>query len=207
MIKYDPRQYKAEYYNKQFLLERPEDPCELIDLSDPELIIPYWADEWPSSEIALKLLPDLIPDRSQQVLEIGAGCGTVSIRLNHIFPDYIAADYAPEACMVIEKNRVKNSGTLQPLALDWCHSPLKSSFPIIFGIDILYEEQMIEPVIQFLKNHLDSAGKAYLFDPQRFYWKRFKKSLPQAGLQVEKSRIESSSEGVTVEMIIIGRIK
>lgn len=205
MISYDPHQYRVEYEGVNFLLERPKDPCELIDLENPDLITPYWADEWPSSEVALKLLPETIPDRSSLVLEIGAGAGTVSIRLNHLFPNYIAADYAPEACYVMEKNRINNKGTLQPLALDWNHSPLKSTIPVIIGIDILYEEEMIEPVIAFLKDHLSKNGKAYLFDPQRFYWKQFKKRVSEEGLTIESNRVEKSSEGVTVEMIIIGR--
>jgi predicted nicotinamide N-methyase len=205
MLTYRSQQQELEYRGRKFTLLRPHDPCELIDLENPEAVIPYWADEWPSSEIALKLLPEYIKNRALQILEIGAGAGTVSVRLNSLFPNYIAADYSVDATAVMEENRKRNGATFQPVALDWNSSPLKRAFPILIGIDILYEQEMIDPVIKFLSDTLTADGKAYLFDPQRFYWEEFKEKLQKWDLRIEQNAIEKSSEGIAVEMIIIGR--
>ncbi len=205
MVNYTISTEKVHYRGRDFELIRPEDPCELINETSTDEDAPYWAEEWPSSEIALRTLPELITDPSEQILEIGAGAGTVSIRLNSLFPKYIACDYFEDACVSMEQNRQLNDGSLIPVVIDWNKSPFKKEFETIIGIDILYEESMIEPIGIFFKDHLTPNGRAYLFDPQRFFWKKFQESLPSLGLEIESSLIEKSTEGINVEMLVIRR--
>lgn len=202
--------YKVEkvavyYQNREFFLVKPEDPCELIDLDTHDDDTPYWAEEWPSSEIALQILPEIIENRNDLILEIGAGAGTVTTRLNALFPNYIAGDFIPEACYTMEQNRKLNNGTFHPIAMDWNHSPFSEKFNTIVAIDVLYEEQMTEPVLQFLADHLTENGKAFVFDPQRFFWKKFKETTTSFNLNITNSIIQKSSTGIAVEMVTIER--
>ena len=200
------KKWKTNYYSKEFELTLPQDPTKLIDVENEDAIIPYWADEWPSAEVALHILPTLIKNRDTTILEMGAGSGTVSVRLNSIFQNYVATDYSIDGCSLIQYNNQKNGGTLQVLAFDWNYSPLTMKVPVIVGIDILYEEQMIDTVLSFITTHLDNKGKAYIFDPQRPFWDIFKKKTEKYGLKIINSIIQKSSNGADIEVVTIGRV-
>ena len=197
------KELKSNYSGREFITLLPYDATELIDLESDDAIIPYWADQWPSSEVALKFFSnrDLVKDGI--TLEIGSGVGGVSTKLSTLFNNYIASDYSEDAVNFCIKNRDINGVKLESICFDWNHSPFNRSIDTIIGIDILYEREMIGAVVKFISETLKIGGKAYIFDPQRPFWGDFKESLVKANLKITESSILESKNGATIEIITV----
>jgi predicted nicotinamide N-methyase len=201
--------FSIKFREQELNFWAPKDPMKILDkelelCGEESALAPYWAELWPSTEVALKLLPNLLLGDTTTILEIGSGLGVVATALSVANLDIIASDYSADACKLIAHNGNFNGVTVPTICFDWNKTALNSKFKTIVGVDILYEEQQSSSIISFLKTSLDNDGKAYIFDPQRFFWKKFKELAKQSGLQIFASELFRTTEGVEVEMIVLG---
>lgn len=199
-------EFQVKRGGKTFSFFRPADPLEILesDLENQpeELVIPpYWAELWPSTEAALELLPERLSETSSPICELGSGLGVVATILADSKIPIIPSDYSEEACQLIAENGQRNGVALSPLCFDWTNAPFRSRFDTVIGVDILYEEQQVIPVLNFLLENLSSDGSAYIFDPQRYFWGKFKEKCLENGFNIEESQLYTTSEMVEVEMI------
>lgn len=199
-----------ETNNRTFTFIKPHDPEELVEevfkegLNEDEFL-PYWADIWPSSEIAIKRLPDLIGSTSLEICEIGSGLGDFACILASYGHKVIATDYAEEGCHFAKENANRNSLPLEVIAFDWRNPVFKKEFDVVVGVDILYELRWIDVVLNTLKILLKPEGKAFILDPNRQFLTSFINAVPNHGLRISQTIDDKTKAGVDVKIIEICR--
>lgn len=123
---------------------------------------------WPSS-IALAQYMDGYDTGAARILEVGCGIALPSLLLNKRHADITATDYHPEAETFLLRNaklnqdeqidfeRVNWSDTADDLGL----------FDIIIGSDLLYEDEHIALLANFINDHAKPTCEVILVDPGR----------------------------------------
>lgn len=194
--------------NRVFTFLKPHDPEELVEeifeqgLNDDEFL-PYWADLWPSSEIAIKRLPELIGDKPLSICEIGCGLGDFSAILASYGHRVVATDYAEEGCIFTRHNAERNNVQVDVVAFDWRHNAFKEKFDIVVGVDILYELRWTEAVLTIVRELLKDTGRAYILDPNRQFLSNFMDAVPGYNLEIKQTIDDKTDAGVDVKIIEI----
>jgi predicted nicotinamide N-methyase len=92
-----------------------------------------------------------------------------SLLLNKKHADITATDYHPEVGKFLTRNTLLNEG--RPIAyeqVDWADSDDSlGHFDLIIGSDLLYEEQHIDLLANFLEDHAKPTCEIILVDPGR----------------------------------------
>jgi predicted nicotinamide N-methyase len=113
--------------------------------------------------------------------------GTLSATIEYLGHTSIATDISIQACAYALCNIQRYTPHASIICCDWRYPPFKTHFDCIVGSDILYEKRWIEPIVEFLKNHIVSGGKAIIADPGRPYWLLFKHTAIINGFIAQKS--------------------
>ncbi|MBO1518444.1 class I SAM-dependent methyltransferase [Oceanisphaera pacifica] len=155
--------------------------CTLRDnqqFSDPEGVAaglgicdsawPLFGVLWPSSQVlAHHMLEYNI--KGKRILEVGCGIGLASIVLNKRGADITATDYHPTVESFLDRNtQLNNSKNIAFERVDWAddHSQL-GLFDLIIGSDLLYEDQQIIMLANFIQRHANPECEVILVDPGR----------------------------------------
>ena len=92
-----------------------------------------------------------------------------SLLLNKQHADITATDYHPEAGIFLARNALLNED--QPIAykqVDWADTEDDLGlFDLIIGSDLLYEEQHIALLANFIEAHSNQACEVIIVDPGR----------------------------------------
>ncbi len=123
---------------------------------------------WPSSMVlAHHLLTCELG--AKRVLEVGCGIGLSSLLLNSLDIDITATDYHPEAEAFLDRNVLLNQGKPIPFErTDWAEkNDFLGVYDLIIGSDLLYEEQHIELLANFIERHAKRHCTVILVDPGR----------------------------------------
>jgi predicted nicotinamide N-methyase len=123
---------------------------------------------WPSSMVLAHFISDY-STASKRILEIGCGMALSSLLLNKLCADITATDYHPETGKFLQRNTLLNND--HPIAyerVDWAsgHDTL-GLFDLIIGSDLLYEEQHVALLANFIENHSKPTCEVVLVDPGR----------------------------------------
>jgi predicted nicotinamide N-methyase len=123
---------------------------------------------WPSSLVLAHYISDCSTG-SKRILEIGCGMALASLVLNKQCADITATDYHPEVAKFLLRNTLLNGE--QPIAYertDWAdsHDSL-GLFDLIIGSDLLYEEQHIDLLANFIEDHSKPKCEVIIVDPGR----------------------------------------
>jgi len=137
---------------------------------------------WDSSEVLANLMFDY-DISNKRVLEIGCGIGLASLVLNQRLANITATDYHPEVENFLTKNVNLNNGKKIPfIRTDW--NDIKSglgTFDLIIGSDLLYEQDHITLLSNFIDRHTNQQCEIILIDPGRRHHSRFSKKMVTLG--------------------------
>ncbi len=130
---------------------------------DETLQLPFWAKIWPTS-ILLSYYVQRLADSSHpgSLLEIGGGIGLCGLTAAARGMRVCITDTEPDALLFARINILKNG--LQDLAevarADFTADRLSQRFTYIVGSEVLYREEHYEPLLAFLREHLESGPDA-----------------------------------------------
>ena len=123
---------------------------------------------WPSSLVLAHYISDY-DTGSKRILEIGCGMALTSLLLNKQRANITATDYHPEVGSFLKRNTLLNED--QPIAyerVDWADKDDNlGHFDLIIGSDLLYEDQHVALLANFIETHSKPACEVILVDPGR----------------------------------------
>ena len=123
---------------------------------------------WPSALVLAHYVCDYDTD-SKRILEIGCGMALSSLLLNKQHADITATDYHPEVSKFLTRNTLLNDDRPIPYEqADWSNSHNELGlFDLIIGSDLLYEDEHIELLANFIERHSKPTCEVILVDPGR----------------------------------------
>ncbi len=181
---------------REFELLGPDEYEKLLD--DPGVLarferdefMPYWAEFWP----ACLLLADavatwpLVPgglSEPPQVLEIGCGLGLAGLVAASRGYQVIASDYDEDALAFVAESARRNGLPIpQTRFVDWREFYSDVHVDRVIAAEILYEARNLQPVAEFLRNHLKPGGEAWIIDGNRSTADPFEAIARNCGMQV-----------------------
>ncbi|GLX83688.1 class I SAM-dependent methyltransferase [Thalassotalea eurytherma] len=141
---------------------------EALDLGISSASWPIFGVVWPSSVVLANHVLGLNTS-GKRILEVGCGMALTSHLLNKQQADITATDYHPEVEGFLERNTQLNNGNkIDFERVDWeDDSSDLGLFDLIIGSDLLYEDQHIALLAQFIENHTHPKSQVILVDPGR----------------------------------------
>lgn len=151
--------------------------------------MPYWATLWPAAFV----LADAVANwprvdsaaTAPTALELGCGLGLVGLIAAERGCRVIVSDYDEDAVAFAAENARLN-GVPAPEArfIDWRKTYPDLSLDRILAADVLYEARHLEPVAQFVRQHLRPDGFALISDAHRSTADAFEDVARECGLAV-----------------------
>lgn len=194
---YPTKLIRARAGDREFELLCPANNEELLNDArtasrfESDEYLPYWAALWPCSDLLIREILRLgrATATAPAALDLGCGVGLVTLTLLSLGYKVVAADYDQDALEFVRLNSKRNSlSDPELIHLDWrLHYPALR-FPRIFAADVLYETRSLRPVAEFIHNHLDSQGVAFIADPNRSTAEDFATVARHCGLSVSITR-------------------
>lgn len=141
---------------------------EALDLGICSASWPLFGILWPSSLVlAHHMLNYDITDK--RILEVGCGIALSSLLLNHRQADITATDYHPAVLDFLKRNTALNGDKdIAFERLDWSEDNSHLGlFDVIIGSDLLYEDQHIALLADFIERHAKPTCEVVIVDPGR----------------------------------------
>lgn len=137
---------------------------------------------WPSSLVLAHFMSDY-PTQSKRVLEVGCGMALSSLLLNKQLVDITATDYHPDVDSFLQRNTLLNQDRAIPFErTDWAdNNDELGDFDIIIGSDLLYEDQHIALLADFIQHHAKPNCEVVIVDPGRGRKNKLSKHLEAYG--------------------------
>jgi predicted nicotinamide N-methyase len=168
----------------------PDDPDQL--LTNPDVValnrlhdyMPYWAYLWPGAY----LLADCVAQESwtpgTRALEIGCGLGLAGLVgvASGLWVDF--TDYDETPLRFVDRSLRENAfpeETGRAFCLDW-RTPGETTYPVILGADVLYENRLLPLVCDLIQTLLDPGGEALIAGPYRVATEGLEACLESRGL-------------------------
>lgn len=169
---------------------------------EKERYSPYWAETWPSASAMFGFIMRSGFSDTCAAVELGCGLGVVSSALCARGLFTVAADIAYHACCFAAFNISRNSEPSRVVCADIHALPLRQKFDLVVASDILYEECLIDPLLDCIRNLLVPGGRAWIADPCRRFWKRFKERAAKKEFSLEiLERTSGGGGGCTIEIV------
>ena len=129
---------------------------------------PIFGVVWPSSMVLAHFICDY-ETGSKRILEIGCGMGLSSLLLNKRHDDITATDYHPEVGKFLRRNTLlNNDNAIAYEQVDWAsENDTLGFFDLIIGSDLLYENDHINLVADFITSHSNPSCEVIIVDPGR----------------------------------------
>lgn len=164
--------------NQQF--SDPDGVAEQLGISSATW--PLFGVVWPSSLVLANHMLDY-DIAGKRILEVGCGIGLSSILLNKRNADITATDYHPKVEHFLNRNAKLNNGKAIAFErVDWADENCDLGlFDLIIGSDILYEDQHVELLANFIARHAKPQCKVILVDPGRGRRNKITNSLQAFG--------------------------
>ncbi len=123
---------------------------------------------WPSSLVLAHYMFDY-KTGSKRILEVGCGMALSSLLLNKQCADITATDYHPEVQHFLQRNALLNEDkAISFEQVDWTDkSDNLGLFDLIIGSDLLYEDNHIESLANFIEGHSKPVCEVIIVDPGR----------------------------------------
>ncbi|MBX2849429.1 MAG: methyltransferase domain-containing protein [Acidiferrobacterales bacterium] len=123
---------------------------------------------WPSGVVLANYMRQF-DTHSKRILEIGCGTALTSLLLNKQQDDITATDRHPEAGRFLDRNTdLNHDDKISFVRADWSgdHTGL-GLFDLIIGSDLLYEDEHVELVGNFINKHAKQECEVVIVDPGR----------------------------------------
>ncbi|MCO4758107.1 MAG: methyltransferase domain-containing protein [Oceanospirillaceae bacterium] len=143
---------------------------------------PIFGVVWPAGQVlAHHIFKSDFADK--RILEVGCGIGLTSLLLNHLHADITATDYHPEAENFLLRNSRLNQDEVIPFVrTGWSDKKSElGEFDLIVGSDLLYEDEHIDMLAAFVKQHCKPHCDIILVDPGRGRHARFSRRMEALG--------------------------
>lgn len=151
--------------NKQEFSD-PDGLAESLGISSS--LWPLFGLVWPSGIVLAHYMQEA-ETAGKRILEVGCGTALSSLLLNKQGADITASDYHPEVGDFLIRNAKLNKD--DPIAyerVDWAdESDDLGQFDMIIGSDILYEDEHIALLADFIASHAKPNCEVVLVDPGR----------------------------------------
>ena len=148
--------------------------CQYLDrlvqtkvLKNPLKDLPLWAKIWPGSFVLETYLRKKVECAGKTLLELGAGCGILSILASRLgFSRIIASDVEDMALLFARANVLKNhlQERIDVRRIDVTRPGvcpgLATNIDVIVASEILYLDDLHQPLLNFLERHLAQDGQA-----------------------------------------------
>lgn len=123
---------------------------------------------WPSSLVLAHFINNH-PTQAKRILEVGCGIGLSSLLLNKKQQDVTATDYHPEANNFLRRNTALNDDPdITFERVDWStKQDTLGLFDLIIGSDLLYEDEHVELLANFISAHAKAQCEVIVVDPGR----------------------------------------
>lgn len=123
---------------------------------------------WPSSLVLAHYMCDY-DTNSKRVLEVGCGMALSSLLLNKQYADITATDYHPEVSTFLKRNTLLNGDKeISFECVNWSdETDDLGLFDVIIGSDLLYEENHIGLLANFIEKHAKQVCEVIIVDPGR----------------------------------------
>ena len=146
-----------------------------------KIVLPLWAKVWPSCLILGYSLTKFPFSNDSKVLEVGAGCGVNGLVLAKRGLDVTITDNDPDALLFTRINALKNGlgDSVHIEMTDFVSDNVSCRYDYIVGCEVLYDEVVYEPMVDFLLEHLSddkSAEVILALDQKRQARKFFEKA-------------------------------
>jgi predicted nicotinamide N-methyase len=175
-----------------FLIDRPADGDRLLDhpwcrsAYAADEYVPYWPTLWPSARMLAKAIlrePWGEHERPLEVLEVGCGLGLAGVACLARGLSVTFSDVDVTALTFAARNARLNgfSRDFRTLPLDLRAPPADERFSVVIGSDLMYEERLVDPLVNLLDAVLEPGGVCLIADPDRLPARSFRWKLLQAG--------------------------
>ncbi|WP_068547710.1 class I SAM-dependent methyltransferase [Thalassotalea crassostreae] len=143
---------------------------------------PIFGVVWPSSMVLAHHISNYDVG-VKRVLEVGCGTALSSLLLNKRDVDITATDYHPEVGTFLTRNSELNGDAVIPYErTGWGdNNDSLGRFDLIIGSDLLYEDQHIDLLANFIGEHSNSACEVIIVDPGRGRKNKLAKKLLEFG--------------------------
>ena len=150
---------------------------------------PLFGITWPAGIVLAHYLLGL-DLKQQRILEVGCGIGLSSLLLNHLNMDVTATDYHPEAEGFLIRNAQLNQDDIIPFVrTDWADPITELGlFDVIVGSDLLYEDEHVDLLAQFILQHCHANCRLVIVDPGRGRHARFSRQMAQSGFELTMTK-------------------
>lgn len=147
---------------------------------------PLFGIVWPSGLVLAHKMREHDTE-NKRILEIGCGIGLTSLMLNKQKADITATDYHPEAEKFLIENASLNEGeTIAFECADWNNEDdTLGQFDLIVGSDLLYEDEHILLLANFIEQHAKPDCEVVIVDPGRGRKNKFSKAMATHGFTYE----------------------
>ena len=143
---------------------------------------PIFGVVWPSSLVLAHHIRNY-DIGTKRVLEIGCGMALSSLLLNKQHVDITATDHHPEAETFLNRNSELNGDELIPFErTGWVDgNDSLGRFDLIIGSDLLYEDEHIGLLSNFIREHSNPDCEVIIVDPGRGRKNKLAKKLLELG--------------------------
>ncbi|VAW47868.1 SAM-dependent methyltransferase [hydrothermal vent metagenome] len=164
--------------NRQF--DDPEGVAEELGISSASW--PLFGVIWPAGLVLAHYISSY-PTAGKRILEMGCGMALSSLLLNGQKANITATDHHPEAEFFLQRNTLLNHGKdIDYQRVDWADKTDELGlFDLIIGSDILYEDQHVKMVADFINDHASPQCEIILTDPGRGNKNKLGKLMQQYG--------------------------
>lgn len=135
--------------------------------------MPFWAELWPSSVAAARLLARGPSLAGRRVLDLGCGVGVAGSAAAACGADVLFLDLFEEAAafaLFNGREAAAASARIEARAFDWKAQRIDEGFDLVVCSDCVYEEQYHEHVLANIRIALEKGGEgaeAWVLDPMR----------------------------------------
>lgn len=141
------------------------------ELGGMNLPPPFWAFAWAGGQALARYIfdnPDLVAGK--RVLDLGSGCGIVSIAaMKAGAASALAADVDAFAAVAAGVNAEANGVAFETTERDLLDGSAEG-FDIVLVGDLFYEKRLSERVIAFMRKALEAGLPVLVGDPRRSYF-------------------------------------
>ena len=201
---------KLTIANQTIRLLKVADIEEFLDGKDPFADVtefPFWVKLWESAMILSHAVTTLPDPAGKTMLEIGAGLGAPGITAAACGFDVTLSDYE-DIIMDFQKVSVAASGlaNVNCIHLDWLDPPDIEPFDFLIAAEVLFREELFEPLLQVFDRFLKPGGSIFLAHDARrkclpLFMERAKKEYNIAG---KKQSMRKDGQDIA---IIINRMQ
>jgi predicted nicotinamide N-methyase len=167
-----------DFYDEDLMTEE-------MDICNTEF--PLFALLWPSSFIlAQVMLTKKI--ENLKILEIGCGLAFSSLLLRLRGADIKATDNHPSVAPFLDENiRINQCESIPFVQADWKNIESDTEkFDLIIGSDVLYQQEHLSDLCQFINKSSQQKCEVVIVDPNRGNHNHFKKKMKDIGFTHSK---------------------